>query len=341
MKLLITGGAGFMGSNFIRYMLNTYPGLQIVNLDKLTYAGNLDNLLDVEKDQRYTFIKGDIAIAADVKRAIRAIKEGIDILVNFAAETHVDRSILEARSFIITDILGTYELLEAARRYKIKKYIQISTDEVYGSLEKKEGEFSENTPFAPNSPYSASKAGADHLVRAYFKTYNLPTITTHSVNFFGPYQYPEKIIPLFVTNLLENKKIPLYGDGSNRRQWVYTEDYCRAIDLIIQQGQIGKTYDISTGWEISNLDLTHKILKILGKDEKMIEQVNDRPGHDWRYALNADKIKALGWKPIGTFDSRLEETIKWYKDNGWWWKKIKTGEYLKYYKKQYGEKIKS
>lgn len=333
MKILITGGAGFIGSNFIRYLLNKYSDYEIVNLDKLTYAGNLDNLKDVENNPHYKFIKGDIAKEKDVAKAI---KNGVDVIINFAAETHVDRSILGPKSFIITDIVGTYELLEAAKNYKVKKYIQISTDEVYGSLGET-GEFSEDSPLSPNSPYSASKASADLLVRAYFKTYNLPTIIVRSVNVFGPYQYPEKIIPLFVTNLLENKKVPLYGDGSHRRQWVYVEDYCQALDLIFHQGEIGEIYNISSGWEISNLELTLKILKILNKPEEMIERVKDRPGHDWRYALNTDKIKALGWRPEKTFDERLEETINWYKENQWWWKKLKTGEYLKYYKKQYGK----
>ncbi len=318
-KVLITGGAGFMGSNFIRYVLGKYSDYEVVNLDALTYAGNLENLRDVEDDERYTFVKGDITDEAMVDTIFR--EHSPTHVINFAAETHVDRSILGPKHFILTDVVGTYTLLEATKKYGVERYVQISTDEVYGSI--KEGEFTEKSPFEPNSPYSASKAGGDHLVRAYSKTYDLPVIRTHSCNFFGPYQYPEKIIPLFVTNLLEGKKVPLYGDGSNVREWIYTEDYCRALDAIWHEGALGDVYNIGTEWRLSNLDLTHKILEALGAGEDMIEPVEDRLGHDWRYAVDSSKLRGLGWEPGGTFDERLADTVEWYKSNETWWAKLK------------------
>lgn len=332
MNLLITGGAGFMGSNFIRFMLNS-TDFKIINLDKLTYAGNLDNLKDIENNPNYEFIKGDIA---DKEIVDHIMKKKIDIIINFAAETHVDRSIIGPDSFIKTDILGTYVLLEAAKKYKIKRFIQISTDEVYGSIE--DGEFFEDSPFKPNSPYSASKAGADHLCRAYFVTYKLPVIVTHSCNFFGPYQYPEKIIPLFITNLLENKKVPVYPPGTQVREWIYTEDFCNALFTIFNNGKDGEIYNIGTGQRFKNIEITKKILKLLDKDESYIEYVKDRPGHDVRYALNCDKLKKLNWEPKYDFDTALKETINWYKKNEWWWKKIKSGEYREYYEEHYGKK---
>ena len=331
-KILITGGAGFMGSNFIKYILKNHPDWRVVNLDKLTYAGNLENLKEIGDSANYKFLKGDIAKAADVEKAIG---EGVDAIINYAAETHVDRSILEPDAFIKTDILGTYTLLEAARAHNVAQYIQISTDEVYGSISK--GSFNEESPFAPNSPYAASKASADLLCRAYFQTYNLPVIITHSCNFFGPYQYPEKLIPLFITNLLENKKVPVYGDGRQTREWIFTEDFCRAVELLMEKGQAGETYNIGTGDEKQNIETTRFILKELGLDEKMIEYVKDRPGHDFRYSLNCEKIKKLGWQPRVNWSEGLSRTIKWYRENGDWWKKIKSGEYLDYYKKQYGK----
>jgi dTDP-glucose 4,6-dehydratase len=329
-KILITGGAGFMGSNFIKYILKNHPDWQVVNLDKLTYAGNLENLKEIGDSANYKFLKGDIAKAADVEKAIG---EGVDAIINYAAETHVDRSILEPDAFIKTDILGTYTLLEAARAHNVAQYIQISSDEVYGSIER--GSFTEASPFAPNSPYAASKASADLLCRAYFQTYNLPVIITHSCNFFGPYQYPEKLIPLFITNLLENKKVPVYGDGRQTREWIFTEDFCRAVELLMEKGQAGETYNIGTGDEKQNIETTRFILKELGLDEKMIEYVKDRPGHDFRYSLNCEKIKKLGWQPRVNWSEGLSRTIKWYRENGDWWQKIKSGEYLEYYKKQY------
>lgn len=332
MRILITGGAGFMGSNFIHYILGKYPDYQVINLDKLTYAGNLDNLKDIENNKNYQFIKGDIADKQVVNRVFKEKKP--EIVINFAAETHVDRSILEPDAFIKTDILGTYNLLEACREGGIDKYIQISTDEVYGFV--LDGEFYEDTAFDPSSPYSASKAGADHLVMAYFRTYGLPVVRTHSCNFIGPYQYPEKVIPLFITNLIEGKKVPVYGKGDQVREWIYTKDYCRALDLILHKAKAGSVYNIGTGQRKQNIEVTKKILKLLGKDESSIEYVKDRPGHDVRYAVNFDKLKKeLGWSPEYDFDRALEETVEWYKKNEKWWKKIKSGEYLEYYKKQY------
>lgn len=319
MKILITGGAGFIGSNFIRYILKKYPNYKIVNLDKLTYAGNLDNLKDVVKDKRYKFVKGNIANEKLVEKVLK--KGKFDAVINYAAETHVDRSIENPKEFIVTDILGTYTLLEGVRKHGIKRYIQISTDEVFGST--LDGYFSEKTPFMPNSPYSASKAGADHLCRSYFVTYGTPVIVTHSCNVYGPYQYPEKIIPLFVTNLLRGKKVPLYGDGQNVREWLYTEDHCYAIDLVLHGGKSGEVYNIGSGHGVKNVDLTHKILRHLDKGEDMIKHVKDRLGHDLRYAINSTKIKQeLGFFPKHTFEESLKETIEWYKNNKWWWKKL-------------------
>jgi len=330
MKLLVTGGAGFMGSNFIHYWLKRYPDDEIINLDKLTYAGNLDNLKDIEKDTRYTFVKGDIA---DPK-IVSQVSKGVDVIINYAAETHVDRSIMEARDFAITDVIGTLTLLQAIEKFKIPKMIQISTDEVFGSI--KEGVFTEESSFQPNSPYSASKAGGDHMCRAFYKTYGTPVIVTHSCNFYGPFQYPEKVIPLFITNLMQGKKVPLYGDGSNVRTWIFTEDHCRAIDTILRKGEFGKEYNIGTGHEISNLELTKIILKELNKDELWIQRVKDRPGHDFRYALSYEPLKKLGWKPEIDFIEGIERTIQWYRDNEEWWQKlIKKKEHAEYIKKQY------
>ena len=331
MKLLITGGLGFMGSNFIRYILNKYPDNQIINIDKMTYAGNPDNLKDIESNPNYSFVKGNIANENDVE-----IAKGCDIIINFAAETHVDRSILDPKAFIMTDVVGTYNLLEATKKYGLKLMIQISTDEVYGSTT--DGLFKEDTKFDPSSPYSASKAGADHLCNAYFRTFNTPVIITHSCNFIGPNQYPEKLIPLFITNLIEGKKVPVYGNGDQIREWIFTEDYCNAIETILNQGIAGETYNIGTGHRLKNIDVTKKLLALLGKDESSIEYVQDRPGHDFRYAIDNTKITSkLGWKPKFDFDTALSLTVDWYKQNESWWKKIKTGEFMAYYKKQYGK----
>lgn len=332
MKLLITGGAGFMGSNYIHYVLREHEDYEVINLDKLTYAGNLDNLRDIEDDPRYTFVKGDIADA----KIVSEVAKGVDAIVNYAAETHVDRSILWARDFAMTDVIGTLTLLEAIKNFNIPRMVQISTDEVFGSIEK--GYFTEESPFLPNSPYSASKAGGDLMCRAFIKTHSTPVIVTHSVNFFGPNQYPEKIIPLFVTNLLEDKKVPVYGKGENRRQWIFTEDHCSAVDKILHKGIEGETYNITTGDEINNIELTKIILRELGKNESSIEYVKDRPGHDFRYALNDDRIRSLGWKPKVGFEQGIQKTIDWYRENASWWKKLKGKEYQDYYKKQYIER---
>jgi len=332
MKILITGGAGFIGSNFIRYIIKKYKNYKVFNLDKLTYCGNINNLRDIEKNPRYYFLRGDICD----KKIVEKLVKKVDAIINFAAESHVDRSILEPESFIKTNFFGTHILLEAAKKYKIKKFIQIGTDEEYGSIKK--GYFKENNPLNPSSPYSASKAAASLLSLSYFKTFKLPVIVTRSSNNFGPHQYPEKIIPLFITNLLEEKRVPLYGRGLQRRDWLYVIDNCRAVDIVLQKGMVGEIYNVAGGNELSNRELTKIILRNLGKDDKWIEYVKDRPGHDFRYAINCQKIKKLGWRPIYRFEEAIKETINWYKENEWWWKPIKSGKFLEYYKKQYGKK---
>lgn len=334
MKILVTGGAGFIGSNFILYWLKKYPQDKIINLDKLTYAGNLENLRTVEKNANYQFVKGDITDKALVNKLMKQV----DTVVHFAAESHVDRSILDPAPFIKTNIEGTYVLLEAALENKIKRFHHISTDEVFGALPLNSQEkFNEKSPYAPRSPYSASKAASDHLVRAYHITYQLPITISNCSNNFGPYQFPEKLIPLAITNLIEGKKVPIYGDGLYVRDWLYVEDHCRAIDLILHKGKIGETYFIGgLTDDISNLDVIKKIIKLMGKDESMIEFVKDRPGHDRRYAIDWSKIKnELGWQPQYDFDTALKMTIDWYIKNQDWWKRIKNGSYLQYYKLQY------
>ena len=317
MRILVTGGAGFIGSNFIRYILNKYPDYKIVNLDKLTYAGNLENLRDVEDNKNYSFIKGDICNKPLVKKIIAKS----DILVNFAASTHVDRSIEDASAFIKTNVYGTYTLLEAALNSKIKLFLQISTDEVYGSVLK--GKSKENDALMPNSPYAASKAAGEHLVRSYCVTYKLPAIVTRSSNNFGPFQYPEKIIPLFITNLIEDKKVPLYGDGLNRRNWIFVLDNCSAVDTIIHKGKIGEVYNIGVSSEFPNIELTRRILRLMGKTEEYIKYVADRPGHDRRYALECSKILNLGWRPKYSFEKAIRITVTWYKNNREWWERLK------------------
>ncbi len=321
MKLLITGGLGFIGSNFIRYILKNYPSYKIINLDKLTYSGNLDNLKDVEDNLNYKYVKGDIC---NINIVNKLVKE-VNTILHFAAETHVDRSIKKPDIFIKTNIIGTYNLLEAARLNGNKRFCHISTDEVFGSLGK-EGYFNENTPYAPRSPYSASKASSDMLVRAYFHTYKLPVTITNCSNNYGPYQFPEKLIPLFITNIIENKKIPLYGNGMNIRDWLYVKDHCEAIDILLHKGKIGETYCIGGGCEKTNIEIAKTILDAFGKDESSIEYVEDRKGHDFRYAIDSSKIKKeFGWRPKIKFEKGIKETIKWYKDNEWWWKKLKGG----------------
>jgi len=334
MKLLVTGGAGFIGSNFILYWLKKYPTDQIINLDKLTYAGNLENLKSVEKNPNYEFVEGDICNG----KLVNELTSKVETIVHFAAESHVDRSIMDPAPFIKTNIEGTYTLLESALKNKVRRFHHISTDEVFGALplDSKE-KFNEKTPYNPHSPYSASKASSDHLVRAYFDTYNLPVTISNCSNNFGPYHFPEKLIPLAITNIIEGKKVPVYGDGLYVRDWLYVEDHCRAIDFILNKGKIGETYLIGGLTEdISNLDVIKKILKIMGKDETVIEHIKDRPGHDRRYAIDWSRTKnELGWSPLHNFEEYLKITVDWYKNNQEWWRRIKTGEYLKYYKKQY------
>lgn len=320
MRILVTGGAGFIGSNFIHYWLKNHPDDQIVNLDALTYAGHLESLKDVENNPNYKFIKGDIADAEIVKQAM----DGVDIVVSFAAETHVDRSIVDPLIFVKTNVLGTATLLNAALDAKVKRFHQISSDEVFGELGPNDPPFNEETKYAPRTPYSASKAGSDHLVRSFHQTYGLPITISNCSNNFGPYHDPEKLIPRFITNLLLGQKVPLMGKGENVRDWIYVYDHNRAVDVILQKGVAGETYCIG-GEEKSNLEVTKKILELLGKGEDMIEYVEHRLGHDLRYAIDDSKIRSLGWKEDKTFDERLSETINWFKENEWWWKPLKSG----------------
>lgn len=332
MKILVTGGAGFIGSNFIRYWMRNNPGDKIVNLDSLTYAGNPENLTELEKDPGYAFIKGDICDSELVNEAVN----GIDLIVHFAAESHVDRSILDTLDFIRTNVEGTRVLLDAAKNKGKIRFHHISTDEVFGALGPADKKFSERTPYDPRSPYSASKAAADHLVRAYYHTYKLPITISNCSNNYGPYQFPEKIIPLFITNLLEGKKIPVYGEGKNIRDWIHVDDHNAGVEMIIKSGKIGETYCLGGGNEIANIELTKKILALMGMDDQMVEFVTDRPGHDFRYAIDFSKAgNELGWSPRIDFDSGLKDVIGWYKDNKAWWQNIKTGKYLEYYEKQY------
>ncbi len=316
MKIVVTGGAGFIGSNFITYMLAKYPDYEIVNIDKLTYAGNLDNLKAVEDNPRYTFVKGDICDKPLVEKTVKG-----DAVINFAAESHVDRSITGPEFFIKTNIYGTFTLLEAARKENIK-YIQISTDEVYGSLQK--GSFKETDVLDPSSPYSASKASADLLVQSYYTTYGLPVLITRSSNNYGPHQYPEKLIPRFTINALHDNPLPVYGTGTNVRDWIFVLDNCSGIDTVLHKGKIGEIYNIGGSTERTNLEITHIILDLLGKPESLIQFVEDRKGHDFRYALDTTKIRKLGWRPEYSFEEAMKKTVEWYKTNEWWWKKLLT-----------------
>jgi dTDP-glucose 4,6-dehydratase len=328
-KILVTGGAGFIGSNFVRHVLTAHSDDTVVNFDKLTYAGNLENLRDVEKDPRYRFVRGDIGERAQVLEAM----EGVDAVVHFAAETHVDRSNAGAAEFLSTNVTGTFTLLEAARELKVARFVAIGTDEVYGSIAK--GAARELDPLNPSNPYSASKAAADLLARAYWTTHRLPVIVTRSSNNFGPYQYPEKVIPLFITNAIEDKPLPLYGDGKNVRDWLYVLDNCAAIDLVLRKGKEGEIYNIGGSHEVENIVLTRQVLHLVGKPETLITPVADRPGHDRRYALDSGKAHGLGWKPTHTFPKALEATVNWYKGHEAWWKPIKSGAFRAYYEKQY------
>jgi dTDP-glucose 4,6-dehydratase len=329
MKILVTGGAGFIGSNYVRHVLTAHAGDSVVNLDKLTYAGNLENLRDVESNARYAFVHGDICDGARVREAMR----GVDAVVHFAAETHVDRSNLGADDFLRTNVTGTFTLLEAARELKVNRFLAVSTDEVYGSIA--EGAARESDPLNPSNPYSASKAAADLLVRAYWTTHRLPVMITRSSNNFGPYQYPEKVIPLFVTNALEGKPLPLYGDGRNVRDWLYVLENCAAIDLVLRKGRDGEIYNIGGSTEVENIALTRRILSMVGQPESLIKPVTDRPGHDRRYALDSGKVKTLGWTPATTFDTALAATVEWYRGHEAWWKPIKSGTFRQYYQTQY------
>ncbi len=333
MKILVTGGAGFIGSNFIHYILRIYPEYHVINLDAVTYAGNLENLKEWKDDARYSFVKGSITD----KDLVDGLVAEADIIVHFAAESHVDRSILNPDAFIVTNICGTYTLLEAARKYN-RRFHHISTDEVFGALGPNDRPFDENTAYDPRSPYSASKASSDHLARAYFHTYGLPITISNCSNNYGPYHFPEKLIPLAITNLLENKKVPVYGDGLQVRDWLYVEDHCKAIDLIMHKGKTGETYCVGGGSEQPNIWIVKKLLALLGKDENLIEYVKDRAGHDRRYAIDFSKIKKeLGWEPQVNLEEGLKNTIEWYKNNQDWWRKIKSGEYKDYYAKQYND----
>ncbi|CUT03084.1 dTDP-glucose 4,6-dehydratase [Candidatus Kryptonium thompsonii] len=327
-SILVTGGAGFIGSNFVRYMLQNYPGVKVINFDKLTYAGNLENLKDVENNPNYHFVRGDICNQELVEYVVQEFD--IDVIVNFAAESHVDRSILGPEIFIRTNVLGTQVLLEVTKKFGIEKFIQISTDEVYGSLGSV-GKFTEDMPLLPNSPYAASKASADLLCRAYFKTFDVPVIITRCSNNFGPYQFPEKLIPLMIINALNDKPLPVYGDGKNVRDWIYVLDHCRAIDFVIQKGKPGEIYNIGASNEWQNIDIVKLILKKLGKPESLIKFVKDRPGHDRRYAMDWTKIKnELGWEPVYTFEEAITETINWYIQIENWWRRIIAGENQNY-----------
>lgn len=319
MRILVTGGCGFIGSHFIRHLLNKYPAYSLINLDALTYAGNRENLKDIEGKKSYTFVKGKIEDAALLKELAR----DVDAVVHFAAESHVDRSITDAQPFLSTNVIGTYILMEAAKDAGVKKFVHISTDEVYGALGEK-GKFTEDTPLRPNSPYSASKASADMLVRAYHETFGFPSLIVRPSNNYGPYQYPEKFIPLMITNLFEGRPVPVYGEGKNVRDWLFVEDNCRAIDLILHEGKIGEAYNVGGNAERRNIDIVRKVMEIMGKDKSLITFVKDRPGHDYRYALDTSKIeRELGWRPSVDIDNGLIKTVQWYKDNEWWWRPLK------------------
>lgn len=332
MRLLVTGGAGFIGSNFIRYVLAAHPEDTVVNLDKLTYAGNLENLADVARDPRYTFVRGDICDGV----LVRDLMRGVDAVVNLAAATHVDRSLLEPDEFLRTDVFGVFTLLEAARELRVGRFLHISTDEVYGSLPA--GAADEAAPVRPSNPYSASKAGGDLLALAYWRTHRVPVVITRSSNNFGPYQYPEKVIPLFITNALDDEPLPLYGDGHQVRDWLYVLDNCAAIDLVLRRGTEGEIYNIGGGTELTNIELTRRILRLTGKPESLIRRVQDRPGHDRRYALDWRKVQALGWAPLHPFDEALAATVRWYRERQDWWRPLKAGAFREYYQRQYGHR---
>jgi dTDP-glucose 4,6-dehydratase len=335
--LLVTGGCGFIGSNFVRQQLETYPDVEIINVDKLTYAGNLENLADIENDPRYRFERGDICDREFIDGVLASA--AVDAVVNFAAESHVDRSILDSGPFIQTNIVGTQVLLDASRKAGIGRYLQVSTDEVYGTLGK-DGYFTEDTPLAPNSPYSASKTAADLLVRSYFHTYGFPAVTTRCSNNYGPYQFPEKLIPLFISNALKDEALPVYGKGNNVRDWIHVLDHCRGIDVALRNGEPGEVYNFGGNSELQNIDLTFKLLDALGKPRTLIRHVEDRAGHDFRYAIDTTRVEhELGWKPQMDFETGLRNTINWYLDNKGWAERIQSGQYRDYYETQYGKRL--
>jgi len=336
MKLLVTGGAGFIGSNFIHYLLAEYPDIQIVNFDALTYAGNLENLTDVEDSPRYDFVKGDITSVNDVAAVFGA--QAVDAVVHFAAETHVDRSLQDPKPFILTNVLGTQYLLDACRAHRVQRFVHVSTDEVYGSLES-EGRFMETSPIQPNNPYAATKAGSDFMVRAAHRSHGLDAVITRGSNNFGPYQFPEKLIPLMIANALENKPLPVYGDGRQVRDWIYVRDHCRGIDCVLRQGKAGEVYNIGGMHDVPNLEVVRLILKLLNKPPSLIQHVTDRPGHDRRYAIDSTKIETeLGWRRQFDFETALKATVDWYLQNRTWWERIRSGEYQIYYAAMYGKR---
>jgi dTDP-glucose 4,6-dehydratase len=335
MKIVVTGGAGFIGSNFVRHVLEEHPEDSVVVLDKLTYAGRMESLQDLMTYERMEFVQGDICDPV----AVRTVLENCDAVVNFAAESHVDRSIEEPGHFIQTDVYGTYVLLEEVRRAGIERYLQVSTDEVYGSIP--EGSFTEESPLDPSSPYSASKAGGDLVVAAYCQTFGVNAVICRSSNNYGPYQYPEKLIPLCVLNALHGDPLPVYGDGMQVRNWLYVTDNCRALYLALQEGTAGEVYNIGGPDELPNIDVVRRILELTGRDESLSENVRDRLGHDRRYSLSSKKIAALGWRAAIGFEEGLEKTVQWYRDNNWWWEPIRTDEYREYYERQYGQKLRS
>jgi dTDP-glucose 4,6-dehydratase len=336
MKLLVTGGAGFIGSNFVMHMLESYPDVTLINLDLLTYAGNLENLQDTRPyGSRHRFVRGDIA---DRRLVFDLVSEKPDAVVNFAAESHVDRSIIDSSAFVTTNVLGTQVLLDACRQFGIARYVQISTDEVYGSLGA-EGAFTEEHPLAPNSPYSASKAAADLLCRAYHQTHDMDVVVTRCSNNYGPWQFPEKLIPLMISNALCDKELPVYGDGMNVRDWIHVKDHCTAVDLVLRKGRSGEIYNIGGSCELPNIEIVRYILQRLDKPESLIRFVKDRPGHDRRYAMDASKLKRdLGWEPAISFEHGMNHTISWYLEHETWWERIKSGEYLTYYETWYGNR---
>ncbi|MEO8287912.1 MAG: dTDP-glucose 4,6-dehydratase [Chloroflexota bacterium] len=333
-NLMVTGGAGFIGSNFARMILNKYPSYHVLVYDKMTYAGNPDNLLDLQDDARFNFIKGDITDQEKVDETVK--KYGIDTIVNFAAESHVDRSIERPGDFIQTDVFGVYVLLDATRKFGLERFLQVSTDEVYGSVP--EGSSLETDPLRPRSPYSSSKAGGELLAQAYFVTYGTPTLVTRGSNTYGPYQYPEKMLPLFITNAIEEKPVPMYGDGRQERDWMYVLDHSEGIDTVLHNGELGEAYNIGGGNERHNIDVTYQLLEQLGKPRSIINYVQDRPGHDLRYSVDTTKARALGWAPKKSFEDGLRETVDWYVSNRWWWEKIKSGEFAEYYARMYEQR---